>query len=214
MNADQVVMEYLVQQAIDSLPVVVAPPIVHGWFPAFREFPGTEVRDPDVFADYVFEIVRSLTDHGAQRIVILNTGIRNATGIPLAAVAREIRVQTGVPVLLVSWDDLETDEVESFQEQRVGGHADEIETSIHLLLQPDLVHMDRAVADYPPRSGRDYPGYQPGLYSRDTLDPAYTTTGLTGDPTLATIEKGRRTLLIMTAEWLKALRGFAESERK
>ena len=30
------------------------------------------------------------------------------------------------------------------REQRVGGHADEIETSIHLLLQPDLVHMDRA----------------------------------------------------------------------
>ena len=209
MNADQVVMEYLLQQAVDSLPVVAAAPIVHGWFPAFREFPGTEVRDPDVFADYVFEIVTSLIDHGAQRIVILNTGIRNATGIPLAAVAREVRVQTGVPVLLVSWDDLETEEVEDFQEQRIGGHADEIETSIHLLLQPDLVHMDRAVADYPQRTARNYPGYQPGLYSRDPLDPAYSTTGLTGDPTLATVEKGRRVLAIMTREWLKALRGFA-----
>ena len=214
MNADQVVMEYLVQQAVDSLPVIVAPPIVHGWFPAFREFPGTEVRDPDVFREYVFEVVRSLVDHGAQRIVILNTGIRNATGIPLAAVAREIRVQTGVPVLLVSWDDLETEEVSQFQEQRVGGHADEIETSIHLVLQPGLVHMDRAVADYPARSARGYPGYQPGLYSRDPLDPAYSTTGLTGDPTLASVEKGRRTLAIMTREWIKALRGFAGSERK
>jgi creatinine amidohydrolase len=209
MNADQVVMEYLVQQAIDSLPVLAAPSIVHGWFPAFRDFPGTEVSDPTVFADYVFEIVRSLIAHGARRIVILNMGIRNATGIPLAATAREIRVQTGVPVLLVSWDDLETTEVETFQEQRIGGHADEIETSIHLLLQPDLVHMDRAVVDYSSRVERDYPGYEPGLYSRDPLDPAFSTTGLTGDPTLATVEKGRRTLEIMTREWLKALRGFA-----
>jgi len=212
MNADQVVMEYLCRQAVDSLPVIVAPPILHGWFPAFREFPGTEVADPDLFADYVAAVARSLVAHGAQRIVLLNTGIRNATGLPLAVVAREIRVQTGTPVLVVSWDDLETEEVEAFQEQRVGGHADEIETSVHLVLQPDLVHMDRAVADYP--SGlAGYPGYRPGLYSRDPNDPAYSETGLTGDPTLATAEKGRRVLAIMTRQWLAALRGFASAPR-
>jgi creatinine amidohydrolase len=161
-----------------------------------------------VFAAYVFEVVRSLTQQGAQRIVLLNTGIRNATGIPLAEVAREIRVQTGTPVLLVSWDDLETEEVEGLQEQLVGGHADEIETSIHLVLQPELVRMDRAVVDYPDRARREYPGYQPGLYSRNPHDSAYSTTGLTGDPTLATVEKGERALAVMTREWLKALRGF------
>jgi creatinine amidohydrolase len=212
MNADQVVMEYLCRQAVDSLPVIVAPPILHGWFPAFREFPGTEVADPDLFADYVAAVVQSLISHGAQRIVLLNTGIRNATGLPLAVVAREIRVQTGTPVLVVSWDDLETEEVETFQEQRVGGHADEIETSIHLVLQPDLAHMDRAVAEYPAeRAGA--PGYRPGLYSRDPDDPAYSKTGLTGDPTLATAEKGRRVLAIMTRQWLAALRGFAAAPR-
>jgi len=209
MNADQVVMEYLVQQAVDSLPVVVAPPVLHGWFPAFREFPGTEIRDPGVFANYVLEVAASLVRHGALRLVLLNTGIRNATGIPLAIVAREIRVQTGTPVLVVSWDDLETEEVAALQEQRTGGHADEIETSIHLFLQPDLVHMDRAVVDYPRRAVRDYPGYQPGLYSRDPNDPAYSTTGITGDPTLASADKGRQVLAIMSREWLQALRGFA-----
>ncbi len=209
MNADQAVMEYLVQLAVDSLPVLVAPPVLHGWFPAFRDFPGTEVRDPDVFADYLFEVAASLVRHGASRLVLLNTGIRNATGIPLTAVARELRVQTGTPVLVVSWDDLETEEIAALQEQRVGGHADEIETSIHLFLQPDLVHMDRAVADYPRRAPPDYRGYQPGLYSRDPNDPAYSTTGITGDPTLASSEKGMRVLQIMGREWLEALRGFA-----
>jgi creatinine amidohydrolase len=210
MNADQVVMEYLLRQAVDSLPVVVAPAILHGWFPAFRDFPGTEVRDPDVFTRYVHGVALSLISHGARRIVFLNTGIRNATGLPLAVAARELRVETGTPTLVVSWDDLETEEVAALEEQRTGGHADEIETSIHLVLQPELVHMDRAVASYPEGGRSAAPGYRPGLYSRDPDDPAYSTTGLTGDPRLATREKGERVLAIMTAQWLEALRTFAQ----
>ncbi|MFC1661438.1 creatininase family protein, partial [Gemmatimonadota bacterium] len=194
MNADAVVMEYLCHRAVDSLPVLVAPPILHGWFPAFRDFPGTEVSDPVVFQSYVMEVARSLVRQGAQRLVLLNTGIQMATGLPLAVVAREIRVQTGTPTLLVSWDDLETDEVEALQEQESGGHADELETSIHLVLQPDLVRMDRAVAGDRPVSSPPGPGYRPGLFSRNPKDPAFSTIGVSGDPTLATREKGERLL--------------------
>ena len=211
MNADQVVMEYLLRQAVDSLPVVVAPPILHGWFPAFRAFPGTEVRDPDVFTRYVHGVAQSLVSHGARRVVFLNTGIRNATGLPIAVAARELRVETGTPTLVVSWDDLETEELAALEEQTTGGHADEIETSINLVLQPELVHMDRAVASYPEGGRSRAPGYRPGLYARDPDDPAYSTTGLTGDPRLATREKGERALAIMTAQWVKALRAFADS---
>jgi len=210
MNADAVVMEFLCQVAVDSLPVLVAPPVLHGWFPAFRDFPGTEVADPAVFQSYVMEVAKSLVTNGARRLVILNTGIERATGLPLAMVAREIRVQTGVPTMLVSWDDLETDEVEALQEQSWGGHADEMETSIHLFLQPNLVRMNEAREGEPALSGPPGPGYRPGLFSRDPDDPAYSTSGVSGDPTLATAEKGERLLAIMTTEWLKALRAFAE----
>jgi len=211
MNADQKVMEYLCQQAVDSLHVLVAPPILHGWFPAFRDYPGTEVADPDVFQSYVLAVAQSLVRQGAKRIVFLNTGITRATGLPISIVAREIRTQTGTPTLVVSWDDLETDEVEALQSQRAGGHADELETSIHLYLQPDLVHMDRAVTDYGEGAAKDYPGYQPGLFSRDRNDPEFSETGLFGDPTLATAEKGKQVLDILTRQWLKALRGFSET---
>ena len=211
MNADQKVMEYLCQQAVDSLRVLVAPAILHGWFPAFRDYPGTEVADPDVFQDYVFEVARSLVRQGAKRIVFLNTGISRATGLPISIAAREIRTQTGTPTLVVSWDDLETAEVEALQSQQAGGHADELETSIHLYLQPDLVRMDRAVTDYGEGAAKDYPGYQPGLFSRNRNDPEFSETGLFGDPTLATAEKGKQVLDILTRQWLKALRGFSET---
>ena len=170
MNADQKVLEYLCGQAVESSHVIVVPPILHGWFPAFRGFPGTEVADPELFQSYIFEVAKSLVKHGANRIVFLNTGIFKATGLPLSIAAREIRVQTGTPTLVVSWDDLETEEVEAFQEQEMGGHGDEIETSIHLYLQPDLVQMEKAVKDYGNRSKQNYSGYKPGLFSRNPDD--------------------------------------------
>lgn len=210
LNADALVMEYLCRQAVDSVGVIVAPPILHGWFPAFREFPGTDVQDAEVFTDYVYQVARSLVRHGAQRIVFLNTGISRATGLPISIAARELRVRTGTPTLVVSWDDLETPEAEALADQRAGGHADEMETSIHLFLQPHLVDMDRAVRDYRSTTG-EHPGYAPGLFSRDPGDPAYSETGLFGDPTLATPQKGEALLRIMTGRWLEALRGFSEA---
>ena len=211
MNADAKVMEYLCAQAVTSLPVVVAPPILHGWFPPFRQFPGTEVADGTVFIKYVDAVARSLIKSGARRLVFLNTSISKAAGLPLSMVARDLREQTGTPTLVVSWDDLETDEYRALETQTRGTHADEIETSIHLVLQPQLVHMEKAVTDYGREAPKGYPGYQPGLFSRDPHDPAYSETGVFGDPTKATAEKGRKALAILTAQWLKALRGFSEA---
>jgi creatinine amidohydrolase len=211
LNADARVMEYLCEQAVKSLRVVAAPPILHGWLPPFRQFPGTEVADPAVFLKYVDAVARSLVRQGAMRIVFLNTSISKAGGLPLSIVARDLREETGTPTLVVSWDDLETPEIDTLREEKRGTHAGEIETSIHLFLQPELVHMDRAVADYGREPVKDYPGYQPGLFSRDPKDPAYSESGVYGDPTKATAEKGRKALAILTAQWLKALRGFAQA---
>lgn len=209
MNADRVVMDHLLEAAVASKNVIVAPPILHGWFPAFRDFPGTEVSDPDVFKDYVQLVGMSLAKQGAQRLVFLNTGISKATGLPISIAAREIRVQTGVPTLVVSWDDLDTEEGAALAEQEMGGHGDEIETSINLYLQPELVNMELAVQDYGNRTPKEYGGYQPGRLTRDETDPLYSASGIFGDATLATAEKGRMALEILTAEWLKALDGFA-----
>jgi creatinine amidohydrolase len=214
MNADRVVMDHLLQAAVESSDVIVAPPILHGWFPAFRDFPGTEVADPSIFRNYVQQVGMSLAQQGAQRIIFLNTGISNATGLPISIAAREIRVQTGVPTLVVSWDDLETDEVAALQEQDVGGHGDEIETSINLYLQPELVNMKLAVQDYGDRTAKDYGGYKPGRLTRDNTDPDYSPSGIFGDATLATPEKGQKALEVLTREWIKVLNGFANAPKR
>ncbi len=209
MGTDRLMLEHLMQAAVDSLPVLVAPPILHGWFPAFRDFPGTDVADADLFRRYVQEVATSLVRHGARRIVFLNTGITRSTGLPIGVAAREVHQREGVPTLLISWNDLETEELEGLAEQRAGGHADELETSVVLHLRPDLVHMELAPTDYGLPDGEPGPGYRPGGFSRTPGDPEYTTTGIFGDATLATAEKGRRVVEVMTGAWIRALRAFA-----
>lgn len=208
MNADRVFMEHLVEVAVTRTQSLAAPPILYGWFPAFRDFPGTEIEDATVFQDYVYLAAKSLVRSGARRIVFLNTGISHATGLPIAIAAREIRQRCRVPTLVVSWDDLETDEVAEFTEQRWGGHADEIETSINLALQPDRVRMDQAVKAMG-RPPKDYPGYRPGVLSRDRNDPGHAEDGIRGDPETANEEKGRKALAVIERNWLAALHGFA-----
>jgi creatinine amidohydrolase/Fe(II)-dependent formamide hydrolase-like protein len=83
--------------------------------------------------------------------------------------------------------------------------------AFYLYLQPHLVKMDKAVTDYGKPGGKNYPGYQPGLFSRDPKDPAYSKTGLFGDPKKAEAEKGKKVLEIMTANWIRILKGFAKT---
>ena len=210
MNADQKTMEYLVEAAIKETDVLVAPPVLHGWFPAFRDFPGTEVADATVFQNYLFEIAKSLVKQGAQRIIFLNTGIQNATGLPISIVAREIRVQFAVPTLVVSWDHLETQDATDLQHQEKGGHADEIETAIQLYLQEENVEMSLAKKDYRSDIKKAEVGYQPGAFSRDEKSPLHSELGLFGDPTLAKAKTGQQVLDIMSANFIKAIESFSQ----
>lgn len=198
---DQIVMDHLLALAFREREVIIAPPILHGWFPAFRDYPGTEVADATVFQDYVREVAESLIRHGAPRIVFLNLGIAQATGLPLAVVARDIKANHGVPTLVVNWDDLEAGEGLPELQQIRGGHADEGETSIMLHLRPDLVRMQHAKADYREQP-REQIGYAPGSFERESE------IGVYGDPTLATAEKGGRILAVMERNWLQALDQF------
>ena len=206
MKTDELVLHHLTDAAVKQANVLIAPPILHGWFPAFREYPGTEIADPQAFQNYVAEVAQSLVNHGARSLVFLNTGISKATGLPLSIVAREIRVTHDIPTLVVSWDDLETEESAVLYEQERGGHADEMETSIVLFLRPDLVKMDRAERNYRGDPSKQI-GYAPGKFDRTGES------GVFGDPTLANAEKGRKMLEHMTANWLLALDQFASKVR-
>jgi len=69
--------------------------------------------------------------------------------------------------------------------QEGGSHADEAETSMMLYIAPQTVDMTKAVKDFDSRPGRK------GLTRDPKVTGTYSKTGIWGDPTLATREKGR-----------------------
>jgi len=69
------------------------------------------------------------------------------------------------------------------KQEEGGTHADEIETSMMLFIAPETVDMKKAVKDY-------HPSEKHGLTRNPNGDGAYSASGVFGDATLATREKG------------------------
>jgi len=77
-----------------------------------------------------------------------------------------------------------TDTVEAETKQEKGGtHADEIETSMMLFIAPASVDMSKAVKDY-------HPSAKGGLTRNPEGECSYSASGIYGDATLATRQKG------------------------
>lgn len=178
LNNDWLMAEYLKARVVAATPVVAYPTINYHFYPAFRPFPGSTTLEQSTARDVVADVVRSIAAHGPRRFYVLNTGV--STIAPLketqALLAREGIEMRFTDILAVAGD------VEKrLSKQQEGTHADETETSAMLYIAPDVVKMPRAVKDY--RRLRDQWPHLGGAGDQAA-------TGVYGDPTLATREKG------------------------
>ena len=70
-------------------------------------------------------------------------------------------------------------------------HACELETSLYLALDPELVQMERAVNERPPETEHIWMDWSDGPLKYMPHWSALSESGVTGDAALATAEKGR-----------------------
>jgi creatinine amidohydrolase len=193
LNNDWVMAEYLKEQVLATAPVVIAPTINYGYYPAFLEYPGSTSLRKETARDMIVDICRSLASYGPRRFYILNTGI--STIRPLSEAAKTLASE-GVTLRYFNWDEIDA-AVKKVQQEAGGTHADEIETSMMLYIAPNTVRMSRAAKDLSPdRRG-------PLTRNPKASDGTYSPTGAWGDPTLATKEKGQ----ILVDATLKAILG-------
>ncbi|MGH9969215.1 MAG: creatininase family protein [Pyrinomonadaceae bacterium] len=185
---DFLIAEYLKGRVLRRAEVVVTPTINYHFYPAFLEYPGSTSLRLDTARDLVVDICRSLARFGPRRFYILNTGISTLRALRPAA---ELLAAEGI---LARYTDLKMLEpVEKLVSKQEGGtHADEIETSIMLYIAPADVDMKKAVKDYHPSRGR-------GLTRDPKGEGTYSASGIWGDPTLATREKGRKVTEFLVA---------------
>jgi creatinine amidohydrolase len=171
------------------------PTAVHGYTPHHMDFPGTVSLRWNVFVESLLDCGRSLCRHGFDRILLVNGHGSNAPLVDLAA--RLLNVEHRGAVCMASTLYLSSPEsarvLDEHRTSEPGGmsHACELETSLYLTLRPDLVQMDKAVREIPDWNANvwnDWPGGGPLSYWPHWS--AFSESGVMGDPTVATAEKG------------------------
>ena len=181
LNNDWVMAEYLKARVAEQVKAIIIPTLQYGYYPSFTEYPGSVTLSLETSRRMVEEICLSLSRYGVGKFYVLNTGISTNQALNPA---KEYLASRGITMW---YTDLHMAEAgtEDLLEQEGGTHADESETSMMLYIKPDVVNMSQAVKDYHPLGGR-------GL----TRDPenkdagVFSETGVYGDPTLASVEKG------------------------
>jgi creatinine amidohydrolase len=202
LNNDWIMAEYLARRVAAEVPVAVMPTLQYGYYPSFLEYPGSVSLGFETFKELVKDICVSMAGYGVRKFYVLNTGVSTARALgPASEELREQEIAMRFTDILASGARAE----EGVSEQEGGTHADEMETSMMLYIDPDVVDMSKAVKDYDPTGGR-------GL-TRDpeNIGPKYSPTGVFGDPTLATVEKGRVVVEARVRFIVDELRGFIAS---
>jgi creatinine amidohydrolase/Fe(II)-dependent formamide hydrolase-like protein len=159
-------------------------------------FKGTLSINNDTLSRLVYEIGMSLAKNGIKKILIINGHGGNTPSLNFAAqmINRDARI-------FVSVDSGETSDVDIYQmiETPNDVHAGEFETSTSLAIRPSYVKLDLAEKSVPEFSNR----YLNFTSKRGISWYAYTKriseNGIMGDPTKATVKKGKKMWQIMIA---------------
>ena len=204
---DWLLARELANRVAAALPVLVAPVVCFGFYPAFVRYPGSQHLSAATFSALVRELLGKLIADGARRVAVINTGV--STEGTLDATVRELYAETGVRISVAHISRLGRGARAALR-QNLGGHGDEGETSMILAIAPERVRMERTRTDY--GNMLDYPETvfsEPAVFRDDpSAGVDHSTTGVRGDPTLATAQMGEHMLRTMAAELVDGLRSL------
>jgi creatinine amidohydrolase len=177
---DFTIAEYLKRRVLERSAVIVAPTLNYHYYPAFVDYPGSTTLRLETARDMTVDICRSLARFGPRRFYALNTGVSTVRALTPAV---EILAAEGIFLRFTNVSTIVEDVEKKVQQQEGGTHADELETSMMLYIDPQSVDMKKAVKDY-------HPGESP-LSRVPDAKRTYSASGTYGDATLATREKGK-----------------------
>ncbi len=194
--------------------IVLLPAIPHGYSPHHMDFPGPITIGWETFTRYLTDVGTSLARHGFRRLLYLNGHGSNQNLVEMAArlvMVEHPGVVAAACFYLSSPEGLRA--IEEVRESAPGGiaHACELETSMYLAIDPDAVDMDLAVDE------RSYPAgehawldWSDGPLKYLPWWSSFSTTGVQGEPTKATAEKGKVLLDAAVAECVAYVRELKE----
>jgi creatinine amidohydrolase len=201
MNTDSIQAEYFANIIAEEENILVAPTIQDSYFPAFEKYAGSSSLSVETSSQYIVEKCRCWAKQGAKSFYILNMGI--STNNPLK-IAKEILAKENIKMGYLNLSTLYEDErIKNVMQQKIGTHADEIETSMMMCIKPEVVHLENAQPEEIPDKGDLTPDKNADP-DKFTISP----TGAWGNPTLATIEKGKIAIEVINEMIKKDIASF------
>jgi creatinine amidohydrolase len=148
---DVLIPTEIARRVAPRIGALVAPPINYALSYPHVGFPGMmHIRIP-TFMALVEDLCVSFATSGFKRIIFLNGHYDNTYAIAYACASAQERMAKGIQAFPINyWDALTEAEIAEFSGLKNGLHANLAETSAVLRINPDLVDMDRANAEFPP----------------------------------------------------------------
>ena len=195
----------------DPKPLVL-PLIPYGVSYHHEDFSGTISLRNETMAQLIHDVGMSVARCGAQKLVIING--HGGNGPALAFAAQMINRDAHIFTCVESGETSDVD-IAALADTVNDVHAGEIETSTSLALRPELVRMDRLESAVPRFSSRflDFSNQRAVDWQAHTA--RISPTGVMGDPTRASADKGRRMWEVMVrnlVEFVEDLRDLSLDE--
>jgi creatinine amidohydrolase len=190
-----------------NIPAFALPMLYYGKSNEHIHFPGTITLTTETLSSILMQVGDSIYRAGFRKLVLMNS--HGGQPQVMQMVARDLHVLYADLLVfpLFTWRVPHiTKELLTPKEAQQGMHAGDAETSIMLSLLPQQVKMEKAVAEYPP----EHP--EASLISWEGKLPVSWTTkdisksGIIGDATTATKEKGDRILESVSDGWVQAIK--------
>jgi creatinine amidohydrolase len=174
---------------------LLLPAVPFGYSWVWRDIPGTVSLQQHHVEAVIKDVAHSVSRYGIELLVLINGHEANTSSMKYAA--RELQDELATPVIYFFYPGLSELMAEHCESETWHGmvHACEFETSLMLAMYPEHVQMEKAVAEYPER---------PALYGKSSVSLGdLSESGVYGDPTKATAEKGR----LMLEAFVKTVSG-------
>jgi creatinine amidohydrolase len=206
---DAVHLSKRVAEACSQPRPLVLPGIPFGVAYHHQDFKGTISVSNDSLARFVYDVGISASKNGIKKLVIINGHGDNSPTLKYAAqtIVRDAQI-----FVCVDTGETSDPDIYKIAETPIDVHAGEIETSMTLATRPELVNMDLATAE-PLNFTSPYLDFTSSRgvawYIRTRK---LSKTGIMGDPTRATKEKGRKMWEVMVEHLVRFVEEIKKSD--
>lgn len=190
-----------------NIPAYALPTLYYGKSNEHWHFPGTITLSTQTLTATLMEVGESIYRAGFRKFVLMNSHGGQPQVMQLVARDLHVKYDDFLVFPLFTWRVPNiTKDLLTPREATLGMHAGDAETSIMLAILPEQVQMEKAIAEYPPEhpesSLLSWEGKLPMAWVTRDLSQS----GVIGDPTTATKEKGDRILESVANGWVEVIK--------